>query len=188
MSIINMTNTTNDLTDHNLESTTSPSVLNISNMSYLTRMTDEQLLQAVITELDNENEMSNEIRPDITTQATLTTPAKALKHFKVVRLVLKHLFGTEITFPIADPVPSAHAAQEAKLLTLYCSTRSKTLVEKVLSCPANEITPALVHHFFARLAWINESTLTSARAAGTAGEVSIRNKSFLGSRHPAGSR
>ncbi|AWK13869.1 hypothetical protein SK355_11480 [Candidatus Fukatsuia symbiotica] len=163
---MSITNTTNDLADHEVESTTNLSNLNMPNMSYLTRLTDDQLLQAVINELgnDNESEISNEIRPNITAQSALVTSAKALKHFKVVRLVLAHLFGAEITFPIADVVAGSHAGQEAKLLTLYCSTRSKTLVEKVLGCPANEVTPALVHHFFGRLAWIDESTLTGTSA------------------------
>lgn len=84
-------------------------------------------------------------------------------HFDIARRVLIHLLGNDIGFSSANPA-LVDAAQEHKLAQLYQGEKARQLYADTMDTPLSEITPWLMHRFFARIAWLDESVIASEAA------------------------
>ena len=91
-----------------------------------------------------------------------TVDAQALpeEHFRVTRVVLQHLLGEDIRFSNANIAPP-DAPQGQKLFLIYQSEKAWKLCADAMELALSEVTPWLVHQFFSRLAWLDESTVGS---------------------------
>ncbi|MBN6716384.1 hypothetical protein JSY17_20535 [Pseudomonas capsici] len=91
-----------------------------------------------------------------------TVDAQALpeEHFRVTRIVLQHLLGEDIRFSNANIAPP-DAPQGQKLFLIYQSEKAWKLCADAMALELSEVTPLLVHQFFSRLAWLDESTVGS---------------------------
>ncbi|GAB7530318.1 deaminase domain-containing protein [Pseudomonas sp. 3A(2025)] len=85
------------------------------------------------------------------------------EHFRVARRVLVHLLGDDIGFSNGNPA-LPDTAQEYKLWLLYQSDKAWKLYADAVGTPLSEITPWLMHRFFARIAWLDESVISSEAA------------------------
>lgn len=85
------------------------------------------------------------------------------EHFRIARRVLVHLLGDDISFSNGNPA-LVDAAQEHRLAQLYQSEKAWQLYADAVGTPVSEITPWLMHQFFARIAWLDESVITSDAA------------------------
>ncbi|MDO7926093.1 deaminase domain-containing protein [Pseudomonas sp. KFB-139] len=85
------------------------------------------------------------------------------EHFRVARLVLQHLLGGNTSFSNSSP---AHpkSPQGQKLFLVYQSEKAWKLYADAMETPLSEVTPWQVHQFFARIAWLDESTVTTDTA------------------------
>lgn len=120
-----------------------------------------RLLRKIVFTLDHEADSNVYSLPE--QDSPEAAPVEANAHFKTVRLVLRHLLGDDIRFS-TESIGSPDAGLETKLSTLYQSTLTRTLVATVLRCPEDAVTPLMVHQFFARIAWLDESKLITQEA------------------------
>nr|WP_122315106.1 deaminase domain-containing protein [Pseudomonas cichorii] len=91
-----------------------------------------------------------------------TAQVSSAEHFAIVRLVLHHLLGADTTLSDINPV-RPDADQERKLFLIYQSEKAWKLYADAMGTPVSEVTPWLVHQFFARMAWL-EGPLTAVPA------------------------
>ncbi|MEN1832406.1 deaminase domain-containing protein [Pseudomonas lijiangensis] len=82
------------------------------------------------------------------------------EHFRLTRLVLKHLLGEDIGFSNAS-IATPRAPQGQKLFLIYQSEKARKLYADAMAISVSEVTPWRVHQFFSRLAWLDESTVSS---------------------------
>lgn len=120
-----------------------------------------RLLRKIVFTLDHEADSNVYSLPE--QDSPEAGPVEANAHFKTVRLVLRHLLGDDIRFS-TESIGNPDAGLETKLSTLYQSTLTRTLVATVLRCPEDAVTPLMVHQFFARIAWLDESKLITQEA------------------------
>lgn len=92
-----------------------------------------------------------------------TAGVSAQEHFRVARQVLVHLLGDDIGFSNGNPV-LPDAGLEHKLWLLYQSPKAWKLCADAVGTPVSEITPWVMHQFFARIAWLDESIITNDAA------------------------
>ncbi|GFM77837.1 hypothetical protein PSCICM_36560 [Pseudomonas cichorii] len=85
------------------------------------------------------------------------------EHFRVARLVLQHLLGEDTSFSNTNPV-HPKSLQGQKLFLIYQSEKAWKLYADAMETPLAEVTPWMVHQFFARLAWLDESAVTTETA------------------------
>nr|WP_249583094.1 deaminase domain-containing protein [Pseudomonas viridiflava] len=94
------------------------------------------------------------------------------EHFRIVRLVLTHLLGEDISFSTRDmAVPDAD--QQHKLSLLYQGTRARALYAAAMGVAEADISTWQMHQFYARIAWLNESAVT-----GEAGQAQLEDYVF----------
>lgn len=84
-------------------------------------------------------------------------------HFEVVRAVLKRLLGDDSDFHVTD-LSDPTTQLDSALLRLYQSPRTRTLVSRLKNCPEETLNHVQIHQFFADIAWLNESSLTTPHA------------------------
>ncbi|GFM67285.1 hypothetical protein PSCICJ_34030 [Pseudomonas cichorii] len=82
------------------------------------------------------------------------------EHFRVTRRVLEHLLGKDTRFSNAS-IANPRAPQGQKLFLIYQSEKAWKLYADAMAISLSEVTPWLVHQFFSRLAWLDESTVSS---------------------------
>lgn len=133
-----------------------PEVLDIKTIS------TAHLLHKIAFTLDHDADNNGYVFPEQDSPEAALIEANA--HFKTVRLVLGHLLGDDIRFSTESPA-NAVTDLDSKLSTLYQSSLTRTLVATVLSCPEDAVTPLMVHQFFARIAWLDESILITPEAS-----------------------
>jgi hypothetical protein len=120
-----------------------------------------RLLRKIVFTLDHEADSNAYSLPE--QDSPEAAPVEANAHFKTVRLVLGHLLGDDIRFS-TESLASPDATLESTLSRLYQSALTRTLVATVLNCPDGTVTPLMVHQFFARIAWLDESILITPEA------------------------
>ena len=103
---------------------------------------------------------SHSVSPDHYLGMAEVSPAD---HFRVVRLVLRHLLREDISYQDLFPETSEDT-QARKLYRIYQSEKAWKLYADVMGIPVSDVTPGLVHRFFSRIAWLDESVVTSERA------------------------
>ncbi len=85
------------------------------------------------------------------------------EQFRIVRLVLTHLLGEDISFSTRDlAVPDAE--QERKLSLLYLSAKAHMLYANVMGVAETDVSLWQMHQFYARIAWLNESSVIGESA------------------------
>ncbi len=89
-----------------------------------------------------------------------TADVPADEYFRIVRLVLTHLLGEDTGFANGNPA-LPDAAQANRLMQLYQGEKAWKLCADAVGVPLSEVTPWLVHQFFARMAWLNEARFST---------------------------
>ncbi|KQQ53511.1 hypothetical protein ASF84_16975 [Pseudomonas sp. Leaf127] len=92
-----------------------------------------------------------------------TANVPADEYFRIARLVLTHVLGEDTGFANGNPA-LPDAAQEHRLAQLYQGEKAWTLCANAVGMPLCEVTPWLVHQFFARMAWLDEASVTTEAA------------------------
>ncbi|WP_166359773.1 deaminase domain-containing protein [Pseudomonas akapageensis] len=108
----------------------------------------------IANELDSPSTELTRLEPDISPDV----PLAGYPYFQATRLTLRYLLGNDTDFPGNLDSPSP------KLLLLYDSASTHALVASVLNVAQSAVEPGLVHAFFARMAWIDESSVTTPLA------------------------
>lgn len=88
----------------------------------------------------------------------LSTPLDAYDPIRAVHLTLNYLLDGNTRFP-EDP-----RFTFVNLMDLYGDTKTYALVAAVLDVEPDTLTPRHIHHFFARIAWINEASIKTPSA------------------------
>ena len=136
--------------------------LSATAISQLSQLDDETLLQRILiaSSTDSENELDTPFNHLDTHKPRSETesPNAAHTYFETTRQTLTHLLGDDIAFPSDISIASP------KLLLLYRSAATRTLIADVLRIEEGTYTPELAHAFFARMAWIDESSVTTPQA------------------------
>ncbi|MDF9758057.1 hypothetical protein [Pseudomonas hunanensis] len=88
----------------------------------------------------------------------LSAPREAHDPIRAVHLTLRFLLDNNTQFP-EDP-----RFFFTNLMDLYGNTKTYALVAAVLSVAPETLTPRHIHHFFARLAWLNEASIKTDTA------------------------
>lgn len=87
-----------------------------------------------------------------------SAPIEAHAPIRAVHLTLKYLLDGNLGFP-EDP-----RFTFVDLMDLYGDTKTYALVAAVLNVKPDTLTPRQIHHFFAHIAWINETSLKTPKA------------------------
>lgn len=103
--------------------------------------------------------------PGLTTGVPYTVGDEVLPeaHFYMVERVLKHLLGDDTGFSLNDP-STPDAEQANRLALIYQGKAAYALCAEACALAVEDVTPWHIHQFFARLAWLNERSLTSEQA------------------------
>ncbi|WP_025995440.1 deaminase domain-containing protein [Pseudomonas viridiflava] len=99
--------------------------------------------------------------------------------FRIVRRVLIHLLGEDIRFSTRD-LAAADAEQEHKLSLLYRSAKARKLYADALGVEEADVSPWHMHQFYARIAWLNESTVTGEAAKAQLEHYVFKSLPFWG--------
>ncbi|QHF01107.1 hypothetical protein N015_01260 [Pseudomonas asturiensis] len=124
------------------------------------------LLQSNILTLDTRQLLFNvavALDPNLPAPYLSDNPVLPEEHFRTVRRVLNHLLGDDIRFStlgLAQP----NAEQEHRLSLLYQSDKARQLCADTLHVPEADVSTWLMHQFFARIAWLNESVVVTDTA------------------------
>jgi len=97
------------------------------------------------------------------TSASATDSARREEHFRIARRVLNHLLGEDISFSTND-LATPDAEQDSKLARLYQSVEARRLYANAMGTSEAEVSPWMLHQFFARIAWLDESGVTTESA------------------------
>ena len=99
--------------------------------------------------------------------------------FRIVRRVLIHLLGEDIRFSTRD-LAAADAEQERKLALLYRSAEARKLYADAMGVKEADVSPWHMHQFYARIAWLNESTVTGEAARAQLEHYVFKSLPFWG--------
>ncbi|MEE4159604.1 deaminase domain-containing protein [Pseudomonas viridiflava] len=99
--------------------------------------------------------------------------------FRIVRRVLIHLLGEDIRFSTRD-LAAADAEQEHKLSLLYRSAKARKLYADAMGVEEAGVSPWHMHQFYARIAWLNESTVTGEAARAQLEHYVFKSLPFWG--------
>lgn len=133
-----------------------------------TQITPSQLLERIRThvtswhstdeDMDNDIQASTPVLVADNLDIPLSAPREAHDPIRAVHLTLRFLLDNNTQFP-EDP-----RFFFTNLMDLYGNTKTYALVAAVLSVAPETLTPRHIHHFFARLAWLNEASIKTDTA------------------------